>query len=209
MNIRKYTGGMVMTNAYLLGEGADCVLIDAPLGVTSWLEEQGEMPKELLLTHQHYDHVEDVARLAAMGVKIRAYAEYSQDLTLEKFRAQWGAPIEVPPYSIDDVLGKTSRLKSGAYEFRIAYVPGHSVDSIVFITSASDNPDDDDDKLVFAGDTLFADSIGRPDLPGGDQDLLLDGIRKKLLILPDDTRVFPGHGTETSIGRERAVNPFL
>ncbi|MBK1831441.1 MBL fold metallo-hydrolase [Verrucomicrobiaceae bacterium R5-34] len=206
MKIRKYIGGMVMTNGYLLGEGEHSVLIDAPSGVTDWLEQEGELPGELLLTHQHYDHVEDVARLAAKGVKIRAFAEYSKDLTLENFREQWGMPIEVAPYRIDDVLGDSRELTSGGMTFRIEHVPGHSPDSIIFITGEHD---DSGPALAFVGDTLFADSIGRPDLPGGDQELLLTGIREKLLTLPEETRIFPGHGFETSIGRERSGNPFL
>ena len=196
-----------MTNAYLLGEGDSCVLIDAPEGVTDWLEELGELPKEVLLTHQHYDHVEDAAKLSAKGVKIRAYEEYSKELTLEKFKAEWGMPIHVSPYSVDDILGSAEVVNSGDFEFSIEYVPGHSTDSIVFITT--DKSSMNEEILIFAGDTLFADSIGRPDLPGGDQGLLLDGIRNKLLTLPDHARVFPGHGSETSIGRERASNPFL
>jgi len=212
MKIRKYIGGMVMTNGYLLGEGEDCVLIDAPKDITDWLEKEGELPRELLLTHQHYDHVEDVARLAAKGVKIRAYAPHSKDLTLETFREQWGLPIEVTPYTIDDVLGDTQSLDSGNIEFRVAHVPGHSPDSIVFITNENDQKSDTAESspaLAFVGDTLFADSIGRPDLPGGDQELLLKGIQEKLLTLPDDTRIFPGHGLETTIGREQSGNPFL
>lgn len=207
MKIRKYIGGMVMTNAYLIGEGADCVLIDAPKGVTRWLEEQGEMPGEVLLTHQHYDHVEDVARLAAKGVRVRAYAARSKDLTLETFREQWGLPIEVEPYEVDDLLANTDTIRSGGHTFSLAHVPGHSPDSLVFVVE--DKETAQPVSLAFVGDTLFADSIGRPDLPGGDQQLLLDGIRGKLLTLPDDTRVFPGHGLETSIGRERSGNPFL
>ena len=187
MKIRKYTGGMVMTNAYLLGEGADCVLIDAPDGVTEWLEQLGELPKEVLLTHQHYDHVEDVALLAGKGVRVRAYADYSQDLTLENFRAQWGLPIEVQPYSVDDVLKNVTSLDSGAYPFRVEHIPGHSTDSIAFITEVTDPSAEGPTTYAFVGDTLFANSIGRPDLPGGDQDLLLDGIHEKLLCLPDGT----------------------
>ena len=212
MKIRKYIGGMVMTNGYLLGEGEDCVLIDAPSGITDWLDKEGEMPRELLLTHQHYDHVEDVARLAAKGVKIRAYAPHSKELTLETFKEQWGLPFDVTPYSIDDVLGDAESLKSGNTEFRIAHVPGHSPDSIVFITGENvgeSDPDESSPALAFVGDTLFADSIDRPDLPGGDQELLLKGIHEKLLTLPDDTRIFPGHGFETTVGRERSGNPFL
>ena len=196
-----------MTNAYLIGEGDDCVLIDAPLGVTDWLAEEGELPKEVLLTHQHYDHVEDAARLAAKGVRIRAYSDYSKELTLETHKAQWGFPIEVPPYTVDDVLGNTNALRSSGYDFRVEHVPGHSTDSIVFITT--DKQSSDDTVFVFAGDTLFADGIGRPDLPGGDAELLIEGIRSKLLNLPSSSQVFPGHGFDTTIGRELAGNPYL
>jgi glyoxylase-like metal-dependent hydrolase (beta-lactamase superfamily II) len=80
-------------------------------------------------------------------------------------------------------------------------LPGHSPDSLVFHPEGSG--------VVFVGDTLFAGSIGRADLPGGDLDQLLDGIARHLLVLPADTRVFPGHGPETTIGREAATNPFL
>jgi glyoxylase-like metal-dependent hydrolase (beta-lactamase superfamily II) len=80
-------------------------------------------------------------------------------------------------------------------------VPGHSPDSVTFHLSA--------EGVLFSGDTLFAGSIGRPDLPGGDEDLLLSGIRGKLLRLPDSTRVFPGHGPDTTIGEERESNPYL
>lgn len=198
---------MVMTNAYLLGEGDNCVLIDAPEGVTEWLEKLGELPKEVLLTHQHYDHIQDTAKLSAKGVRVRAYADYSPELTLETYKAEWGIPINVTAYRVHDILGAAEELTSGNYKFRIEYVPGHSTDSIVFITT--DKESADEETLVFAGDTLFANSIGRPDLPGGDQELLLDGISKKLLNLADNARVFPGHGPETTIGSERENNPFL
>ena len=199
-----------MTNAYLLGEGNDSVLIDAPEGVTDWLEQEGEMPKELLLTHQHYDHVQDAAKLVAKGdIKIRAYADYSQDLTLETYGSRSGIPISVQPYTVHEVLEKTETLVAGAYTFRIKYIPGHSTDSIAFITQAANDSTEDTAIYVFAGDTLFAGGIGRPDLPGGDLQLLLDGINSKLLTLPDHAHVFSGHGAETSIGHERLNNPYL
>ena len=199
-----------MTNAYLLGEGDDCVLIDAPEGVAEWLEELGETPKELLLTHQHYDHVQDVAKLAKKtGIRTRAFADYSQELTLEIYRSMSGIPIEVEPYEIDEVLGNVENLTSGAYTFKVEHIPGHSTDSIAFITQDADGNENDSSTYVFAGDTLFAGSVGRPDLPGGDMDLLLDGIRKKLFTLPDHAQVFSGHGGESSIGHERATNPYF
>ena len=199
LKIRSYTGGMAQTNAYLLGEGDRCLLIDAPLGVCQWLDSLDELPSDLLLTHQHYDHVEDVAQLAAKGVRLHAYSPYSQDLTLEKMLQQSGIPITVAPYTIDELLKDKTEIEAGGIKFSIQHVPGHSPDSVVFIA----------DDYAFVGDTLFAGSVGRADLPDGDMDLLISGIREKLLTLEVETKVFPGHGPETSIGSERAGNPYL
>ena len=86
LQIRSFTGGMAQTNGYLLGSsqnGGSCVLIDAPLGISQWLDELNEVPSSLLLTHQHYDHIEDAAKMAAKGTKLYAYSPYAQGLTLE------------------------------------------------------------------------------------------------------------------------------
>lgn len=199
LKIRSYTGGMAQTNAYLLGEGDQCLLIDAPLGVYPWLESLGELPSDLLLTHQHYDHVEDVAKLAARGVRLHAYSAYSGELTLEKLLQQSGIPLTVAPYAIDELLKDKTEIQVAGIRFSLQHVPGHSPDSVVFIA----------DDHAFVGDTLFAGSVGRADLPAGDMDLLVRGIRAKLLTLAPETRVFPGHGPETSIASEQASNPYL
>jgi len=199
LKIRSYTGGMAQTNAYLLGEGDRCLLIDAPLGVCQWLDGLDERPSDLLLTHQHYDHVEDVAKLAAKGVRLHAYSPHSRDLTLEKLLQQSGIPITVEPYTVDEQLKGKTKIEVGGFKFSLEHVPGHSPDSVVFIA----------DEYAFVGDTLFAGSVGRADLPAGDMNLLIDGIQQKLLTLAAGTRVFPGHGPETSIESERAGNPYL
>jgi len=190
---------MAQTNAYLLGENDHCILIDAPLGVASWLESEGAKPSDILLTHQHYDHVEGVAELAAQGVKVHAYSPYSQELTLELLLQQSGVQLTVTPYSVDELLETKDSIEIGEWKFSIAHVPGHAPDSVVFST----------DGYAFAGDTLFAGGIGRADLPGGDMELLVRGIREKLLTLPDTTQVFPGHGPVTSIGEEKISNFYL
>lgn len=202
LEIRSYTGGMAQTNAYLLTSRKDsntCLLIDAPLGVEQWLDTLGELPTDLLLTHQHYDHVEDVAKLAAKGVKLHAYAPYSEELTLQQRLRDAGIPVTVEPFTVDHLLEGKSELETGGLCFALEHVPGHAPDSIVFIH----------DNLAFAGDTLFAGSVGRSDLPGGDMELLLNGIRSKLFTLPGETRVFPGHGPDTTIQIEQDSNPFL
>ncbi|MGB2403404.1 MAG: MBL fold metallo-hydrolase [Akkermansiaceae bacterium] len=202
IKIRSFTGGMAQTNGYLLGSSKNdsgCVLIDAPLGISKWLDSLNEKPSSLLLTHQHYDHIEDVAKLAEKGMEIYAYAPYSKNLTLEILLKQSGIPIDINPYKVDQILNGQSELITGGFNFKLEHVPGHSPDSIVFIY----------DNLVFGGDTLFAGGIGRADLPDGDMDLLIQGIQEKMLTLQPAARVFPGHGPDTTIAAESASNPFL
>lgn len=199
MKISTYTGGMVQTNGYLVESLNGNFLVDAPEGIADWLDGKGVRVDALYLTHQHYDHVEDVAKLQQRGVKVYAWANYSKDLTLETYGASWGMP-EVEPYQVDELVPEGK----GEYfhvPSQVSHVPGHSLDSITFYLR--------DAGVVFVGDALFAGSIGRCDLPGGDFDLLITGIKENLLVLPDETRVFSGHGPETSIGREKASNAYL
>lgn len=197
-----FTGGFVQTNAYLIEtpDGGH-VLIDAPMGVAEWLQRKGIHPVALLLTHQHYDHVEDVAAVVAMGAKVHAFAPYSAVLTLEERVRSWGLPVQIQPYTVDELLEGSANLEIGGLEMHLAHVPGHSTDSVTFYL-----PDRGE---LYAGDTLFAGSIGRADLPGGNMAQLVDGIRAKLFALADETRVFPGHGPTTTIGAERAGNPYV
>lgn len=199
MKISTYTGGMVQTNGYLVESVDGNYLVDAPEGICEWLDEKGVRVDALYLTHQHYDHVEDVAKLQKRGVKVYGWADYSKDLTLETYGASWGMP-QVEPYQVDELI------PDGAGEYfhmptQVSHVPGHSPDSITFYLT--------DAGVVFVGDALFAGSIGRCDLPGGDFDLLISGIKEKLLVLPDETRVYSGHGPATTIGREKSSNGYL
>lgn len=197
--IRMFTGGMAQTNGYLLQHGDRSILIDAPQGVCEWLDTLHVSPSDLLLTHQHYDHVEDASKLAEKGARIHAHSPYSQELTLELLLQQSGMALSIESYEVDNVLGAAETLEVAGWSFRVAHVPGHAPDSLVFLTK----------NTIFAGDTLFAGSVGRADLPGGDMDLLVRGIREKILVLNDETRVLPGHGPETSVGRENASNPYI
>lgn len=199
MRITKYTGGLVQTNGYLAETPEGNFLVDAPAGIAAWLEGRGVRVDALYLTHQHYDHVEDVAALRAMGMKVFAWAKYSKDLTLESFGTGWGLP-SVEPYEVDELIAEGEREMFGT-KAKVSHVPGHSADSITFYIPEAG--------VVFAGDALFAGSVGRCDLPGGSFELLLAGIERELLSLPDDTRVLSGHGGETTIGREKATNGFL
>ena len=197
-----FTGGFLLTNAYLieLPEGGH-LLIDAPGDTAAWLEEIGITPTALLLTHQHFDHVIDAAAIAAKGVPIYAWSAFSRDLTCEEVVRQWGMPFTVDPFAVDHLLEGTDSLAIGGLALGLLHVPGHSPDSVTFHDPAG--------VQLFAGDTLFAGSTGRGDLPGGDLELLCRGIVEKIYPLPPATRVYPGHGESTDIGTERAENEVI
>ena len=199
MKISTYTGGMVQTNGYLVETTEGNFLVDAPAGITSWLDEKGIRVDALYLTHQHYDHVEDVAVLRGKGVKVYAWAPYSKDLTLESYGSSWGLP-EVADFQVDELIVEGDGKMFGT-AVKVGHVPGHSADSLTFYVPA--------EGLVFAGDALFAGSVGRCDLPGGDFELLLSGVRRELLTLPDETKVLSGHGEATTVGREKVSNGYL
>ncbi|MDP4647069.1 MAG: MBL fold metallo-hydrolase [Akkermansiaceae bacterium] len=198
MKISKFTGGMVQTNGYLVESPDGNYLVDAPAGIAEWIADKGVRVDALYLTHQHYDHVEDVALLAATGVKVFAWAEYSKELTLEAHGSDWIPSVE--PYVVDELISAGEGRLFGM-GVKVGHVPGHSTDSLSFYLLKAG--------VVFAGDALFAGSVGRCDLPGGDFKVLLAGIQRELLTLPDETVVYSGHGPETTIGKEKVSNGFL
>ncbi len=201
MKISFYTGGFVQTNGYLVETPGGNFLVDAPAGIAAWTVSRGVRVDDVLLTHQHYDHVTDAAELQGLGANLHGFAAYSTDLTLETMVRGWGMPISVTPYRIDCIFDLTKHLFIAGLEISLAHIPGHSTDSVTFHLV--------DHSVVFTGDTLFAGSIGRTDLAGGSTPQLLDGIAKYLLNLPPETRVLPGHGPDTMIGAEARENPYL
>ena len=201
MKISSYTGGMVQTNGYLIETPDGNILIDAPEGITEWLQERGVRVDDVLLTHQHYDHVMDAAALRAGGARLHAFAPYSTDLTLESAARDWGMPISVEPFEVDSLLNMEDPLELCGLKFQLAHVPGHATDAVNFYLA--------DAAVLFSGDTLFAGSIGRTDLPGGDTRQLLAGIDQHVMVLAPETRVLSGHGPSTTVGAEARGNPFL
>lgn len=203
LTISCFTGGIAQTNGYLVDTPAGRFAVDAPEGFAGWLDEQGVRVDVLLLTHQHFDHVQDAAKIQqAHSARLVAFAPFSRDLTLEAmFGFATGRSVLVPEFTVDErALGGDS-LDVLGLKWRVEHIPGHSSDSIVFIN--------EQERLVFSGDVLFEGSIGRCDFPGGDMRMLLKGIALKLLPLPDDTVLSPGHGGSTTIGREKVENPYL
>ncbi|QQL44165.1 MBL fold metallo-hydrolase [Sulfuriroseicoccus oceanibius] len=197
-----FTGGIAQTNGYLIEAPDGWVLFDAPEGVAAWLEQKGIKLQALVLTHQHYDHVMDAAKVAeAHGCPVYAHSDYHSTLTLEPMLRAAGMPVEVEPFEVENVLAGQSAVEVAGERFVLKFVPGHSADSMCFVSEGR--------QVVFSGDTVFAGSIGRTDLPGGSHPLLIHGIQTHLLTLADNFRFLPGHGPETSVGTEKTSNPYL
>jgi glyoxylase-like metal-dependent hydrolase (beta-lactamase superfamily II) len=171
--------------------------------MAEWLRDAGVKVDALLLTHQHFDHVVDAARIQQEhGARLFAFAPYSRALTLEQLMEMaTGMPVKVAPFRVDEIIEGATHVEVAGERFALQHIPGHSPDSVVFYHA--------DGGLAFSGDVLFAGSIGRTDFPGGSMELLVDGIHRKLFTLPDVTRILPGHGPETTVGEERGSNPFL
>jgi hydroxyacylglutathione hydrolase len=202
-SLRVHTGGFTFTNGYLLTGPDGCLAIDAPDGMADWLERLEVKLEALLLTHWHFDHVVDAARIAREhGCPVYAWGPSTPETRLEAHLKQWaGIDFAVENYPVDHVLAGKTSLTAAGRSFHLEHVPGHSPDSLVFIEDAA--------RRVFSGDTLMQDGIGRSDFPDGDGDLLVQGIRDKILTLPPDYQVFSGHGRPTTVGAEQAGNPYL
>lgn len=207
--VEAITVGPIDTNAYLVGDPAtrDAVIVDpgAEGGRILDRARQGDWHlREIWLTHAHFDHVGAVDEVvAAVGdPPVRLHAD-DRDLYAAAAQLAWAfAGVVVPqPRTPTLDLRHGDELRAGSLSAGVRHLPGHAPGHVVFVLAGVDT--------VIAGDTLFRGSVGRTDIPGGDHDLLVAGIRRELLSLSFDTVVWPGHGPATTIGREAAENPFL
>lgn len=204
--LMQYTGGPLMCNGYLVkGAENEYVAVDAPAGFAAWAAKrlpEGAKLTHLLLTHQHFDHIQDAAALQrATGCTIHTAMPTTPELTLAQNAREWGIP-EPEPYCGETALHEhDAHATLAGLDWHALHIPGHSPDGIAWALPAS--------KAVFVGDILFAGSIGRTDFPGGSLSQLVRGIRSKILTLPPDTQVYPGHGPATSVGEEELNNPFI
>lgn len=161
----------------------------------------------ILLTHAHVDHVSGVAAAKrALGAPIYLHEadQFLYDRAVET-GAMFGLTVEPPP-QVDHYYDGEGPITFGDYQVRIKHTPGHCPGGVCLALSKSG---DAGAPHLFVGDTLFAGSIGRTDLPGGNYDTLLEAITRVLFAFPDEAVVYSGHGPETTIGREKATNPFV
>jgi glyoxylase-like metal-dependent hydrolase (beta-lactamase superfamily II) len=167
--------------------------------------------RAIVSTHAHIDHVGGLAKMQQVtGAPVMMHREDLEMYRRLAVQAQWLGMPTPEMTEVDAFLREGDTLRWGPYEARVLHTPGHSRGSIsLYLPPDSALGEADDVPRLFAGDTLFAGSIGRTDLWGGSLPEILRSIHSKLLTLPDETRVFPGHGPETTIGEERETNPFV
>ncbi len=207
LNITKLEVGLIMTNCYILAmENEDVLLVIDPGGssdkLINQINESGKQLGAMICTHGHADHIAATTALKSEypDAKILVHSEDRDMLTDSQLNlsSALGMPTSCPP--ADGVL-EQGQTEVHGFCFTVLHTPGHTPGGISLFFP--------EDKAVFCGDTLFEMSVGRTDLPGGDSSVLHTSITEKLFDLPDDTIVYPGHGPDTSIGREKKHNPFV
>lgn len=198
--------GPLSTNCYLIEneKSKELVIVDpasCPKSLREHISEIGYTPKAILLTHGHFDHV--------MGID-KFVQEYDLPVYLHEEEVQVLANADLNlagQFNLSYIYDKGIGVKDGetlqlaGMEFRVIHTPGHTAGGCCYYMEK--------EKMLISGDTLFEQSVGRTDFPTGSMSVLVRSIREKLLCLPEDTKVYPGHGGETTIGTEKQHNPFI
>ena len=228
MKIKRFVCNDLAENCYVVSSGSSCVIIDPGFataetgafpgepffgehgndagaagelsGLYKYLDSEGLTPEAILLTHSHSDHTLGVAPLVEkFGIPVYSATRSFQTPT-DAFSClrPAGEGVQAPEKGISCLQVEDEGYVAG---FKVIATPGHTPDSVCYYSEA--------EHVLFTGDTLFAGTIGRTDLPGGDYDREIVSIMEKLIFLPGETDIYPGHGPASTIARERRENPFL
>ncbi|MAT60375.1 MAG: MBL fold metallo-hydrolase [Micrococcales bacterium] len=221
MLVTGFPAGPFGTNCYVIApeKGSECIIVDPGMdavdGVRQVIGDNRLRPVAVLLTHGHLDHTWSVVPIA-QGYGIPAFIHSNDDYMLSDpttalspdmqhlLRQMSGEELNLEPEDLRP-LRNGEQLNLAGIDLDVTHAPGHTPGSVVFTRQ----PDQDLPPLMFSGDVLFAGSIGRTDLPGGDHNQMMSSLRDVILPQADDMVVLPGHGPQTTIGDERGVNPFL
>jgi len=211
LQYKRFVFNPIQVNTWVIYESSgDCLIIDPGCyddseqrELSRFIDEEGLTPLAVIATHGHFDHITGVHYVMNRYDCLFLGNEKDQELInyASKQGSMFGFNIDDSPLILDRLLTDGEELRIGSVALKVFHVPGHSAGSLALYSSES--------KFVVVGDVLFKGSIGRTDLPGGDTLTLIKSIKEKLMVLPEDTIVMPGHGLETNIGIEKATNPFL
>lgn len=210
IKVEKFVVNPLGENSFVLSdETGECIFIDPGFfyeeehtEIKDYIAKNNLRPVKITNTHCHFDHIMGVEFLRnEYQIPFQAHADdaFWVERAIDQGKMYGFNMKSVSP--IDSFLHENEFIEFGNSKLKIIHVPGHSPGHVVFYSEK--------DKLLIAGDVLFYGSIGRTDLPGGDYNTLISGIKTKLFALPDDTKVYCGHGPETTLGFEKENNPFL
>lgn len=206
MKIKNFVIGMIGTNCYVVSneETRECVLIDPAVyapEITAYIRKEGLALQAILLTHGHFDHIMGIdGFLEEFQAPVYAYRE--EEVLLKD--ASMNASLDFGrqyTYSGASYVEDGQMLELAGMSFQVIHTPGHTIGGCCYYL--------EHEKVLFSGDTLFRESLGRTDFPTGSSSQLLHSVREKLLVLPEETVVYPGHMESTTIGDEKKYNPFL
>jgi glyoxylase-like metal-dependent hydrolase (beta-lactamase superfamily II) len=204
MILRKLAVGSFEANCYIVGSESskDGMIIDPGAEakvVLRKVKDLGLEIKTIVLTHGHIDHIGALKEVKkATGAEVAIHTDEAESLQEQPLSKLFGLSHPAPPPA-DRLLQDGDSIDIGELHFLVLHTPGHTPGGICLMGEG----------VIFSGDTLFNCGVGRTDFPGGDYSQLMNSLHTKLMILPDNTIVYPGHGPETTIGTERGENPFL
>ncbi len=197
------------TNSYVVRaseEAADCIVIDTGLSaepLIDFLADHKLSPVVVVLTHGHADHIAGLNLLREKwpGIKVAIHTDDAGMLTNPMTNLSVMTGVSFSAEAAEIVIEEEGEIELGPITFEVLHTPGHTPGGICLYCA--------DEGVVFGGDALFASSIGRTDFPGGNYEQLIESIKSKLLVLPDETKVYTGHGPATTIGTEKECNQYL
>ena len=209
MQVKTLILGLYENNSYVVRQNEtekDCIIIDTALnaaGLIDYLEENDLNPVAIVLTHGHMDHIFGVKPLREAYPEIKIYIHKldAHMLTDGKANLSTLSGTIFKTEAAEHTFDEPDILKLAGIELQVMHTPGHTPGGVCLYNK--------EENMLFSGDTLFADSVGRTDFPNGSMEQLIDGIKTKLVPLPDATVVLPGHGPETTIGQEKKYNQYL
>lgn len=205
--VEKFEDGPVWTIGYLVyDEGTmDGMVIDVPMWssekIYRRIRQLGIRVGKMVATHGHWDHMGEMKKLAALTAST-VYAHRADEWMMMDPNGMAIVPPEpLEPVAIDAPLEDKAKLQVGNFELEVLHTPGHSAGSVCLYNA--------EEEVLFTGDTLFAGSIGRTDLPTGSMEEISKSISEKIMTLPESVRIFPGHGPESTLKREKTENQFV